>query len=185
MNCFFQKANFLVKVTLGIWGKVFWMIHWWTSAVKLSEVVFCQFVSQKTSYPGGALDGLPLFICNTDLCYYYCYELLLVVLVSSCKLFLWAGAQLLVLLWVSSGSKGAGWCWTPAACAPSGYHWHHHGYKVTIFFKTVGLILPSRRCQNRSTLQPESWIWSAESKCRWGSKSFSRLPWHSMKPDYG
>lgn len=170
------------------------MIQWRISAVKLSEVIFCQSVCQKTSCPAGALDRLPLFICNTHLCYYYCHELLLVVLVSSCKLFflnyfifyfLWAGAQLLVLLWVSSGSKGAGWCWTPAARAPSGYHWHHHKNKVTILFETVGLVLPSRRCQNGSTLLPESWIWSAESWCRWGSKSFSRLPWDSMKPDYG
>lgn len=73
---FFQKANFMVQVTFGIWGKVFWMVKWWISAVKLAEVLSCQFVSQKTSarvvlWPDSSHE---LFICNTHPYYHYWSE---------------------------------------------------------------------------------------------------------------
>lgn len=73
MNCFPRKQYFWSKSLLVFGEKYSGGSNSIILAVKLTEVLFCQFVLQKTSCPGCALVRLCLFF-NTHLYYHYCSE---------------------------------------------------------------------------------------------------------------
>lgn len=121
-DAFFQKANFLVKVNFGTWRKIFWMVKQWILSVKLTKVLFGQFVSRKTSCLGCALARFcrwSVYLQNSSL--FSLLQWVFTGLPLSCKPFLWAGAQLQALLWVNGGSsEGCMVCtWTLYTVTPT------------------------------------------------------------------